>query len=79
MTQILGAYGLVLTAVKTAKWIWQLRRGPVEKVSQWPRHPVRLVDAHTGQEVSWAVDPRVMAPAKPSASQLAASQPLAAG
>jgi hypothetical protein len=78
-TQILGMYGLVLTAVKTARWIWQLKRGPVEKVSQWPRHPVRLVDAHTGQEVSWAVDNRVVAPARPLVSEPASSQPLAAG
>ena len=64
-TQLWGTYGVVMTAIKTARWIWQLRRGPVEKLTIWPRHPVRLVDAQTGREISWAVDQKLVEPAPP--------------
>jgi radical SAM superfamily enzyme YgiQ (UPF0313 family) len=62
VAQILGIYGLVLTAIKTAGWIWQLKRGPIEKITQWPRHPVRLVDPQTREAVSWSVDNSVVEP-----------------
>lgn len=62
-TQALGMYGIGLTAVKTARWIYQLWRGPIEKIAFWPRHPVTLVDAATRQEISWSVDTKVMADA----------------
>lgn len=60
IAQLLGMYGIVMTAAKTAKWIWQLWRGPVEKITFWPKHPVRMVDAKTREEVSWAVDTKVV-------------------
>jgi radical SAM superfamily enzyme YgiQ (UPF0313 family) len=66
--QVWGTYGVVMTAIKTARWIWRLKRGPVEKLAVWPRHPVRLVDSKTGEEVSWAVDTKVMAAASPLVS-----------
>lgn len=71
VTQLWGTYGLVMTAIKTAPWIRQLQRGPVEKLSIWPRHPVRLVDAKSGEEISWAVDSKVVSPAsnRPAPSQ----------
>lgn len=61
-TQILGMYGIIVTAIRTAGWIWQLKHGPVEKITQWPRHPVRLVDPQTREEVSWSVDKSVIEP-----------------
>jgi radical SAM superfamily enzyme YgiQ (UPF0313 family) len=70
-TQILGMYGIAMTAVKTAKWIYQLWRGPVEKISFWPRHQVTLVDAKTRQEISWAVETKVMKDVEPKPTLLA--------
>lgn len=71
--QLLGMYGIVWTAFKTARWIYQLWRGPVEKIAHWPRHPVTLVDAKNRQEISWAVDTKVMGPAQPMSCAPAAS------
>jgi radical SAM superfamily enzyme YgiQ (UPF0313 family) len=65
ISQIWGIYGVVRTAIKTARWIWDLRRGPVVRVNRWPAHPVRLVDAQTRQDTVWSVDPSVVA--QPSA------------
>ncbi len=62
VTQMWGLWGLVRTAIKTAPWVWQLWRGPIEKFTRWPRHPVRLVDAQTRREISWAVDAGVVEP-----------------
>jgi hypothetical protein len=69
VTQIWGSYGLVMTAVKTLPWIWQLKRGPVETIRAWPRHSVRLVDAKTRQDVSWSVNTRFVAPARSSSAR----------
>lgn len=80
VAQTWGFYGLCRTAVMTAPWIWQLWRGPIEKFTTWPRHPVRLVDARTRREVSWAVDEKLVAARPPTraAAEAAVPEPVRA-
>ncbi len=56
MFQVIGQLGLVLTVPRMLGWAWRLRRGPVVKASGLEPARIPLVDAHTGEQVHWAIE-----------------------
>ena len=54
--QIIGGIGLLMTAPKMWSWARKLKRGPIEPWDGIQPARIPLVDAHTGEEVQWAVE-----------------------
>lgn len=54
--QILGQIGLLITVPKMLHWALRLKRGPIEPFDGLIKARIPMVDAHSGQQINWAIE-----------------------
>jgi radical SAM superfamily enzyme YgiQ (UPF0313 family) len=54
--QVIGQIGILLTAPRMWSWARRLRRGPIEVWDGLQPARVPMVDAHSGEQINWAIE-----------------------
>jgi len=54
--QFIGQIGLLLTIPRMLAWAWRLKRGPIEPYAGLATARVPMIDAASGNEISWAIE-----------------------
>jgi radical SAM superfamily enzyme YgiQ (UPF0313 family) len=71
--QVIGHIGLVMTIPRLARWVWRLRRGPIQVYGSLPDMRIPMIEPRTGSPMNWTFSHPLAKPHEASESTTVAN------